>query len=128
MSRIVRRAGDVPRRGLWQKIKDVALMDVAVLARGGVEPGSLEKLEQLLLEADFGVPVTLRLVEAVSRRAQPGGGRTETEFLDALRGGVEDALRSGAADRTLRLPPPPPPRILPGRGHRAGETAGLRQV
>ena len=33
--RILRKAGDVPKRSLWQKIKDVALMDVAVLARGG---------------------------------------------------------------------------------------------
>ena len=63
--RLLRKSGDVPKRSLWQRIKDVALMDVAVLARGGVSPGSLEQLEQLLLEADFGVPVTLRLVAEV---------------------------------------------------------------
>src|SRR6185369_11457112 len=62
--RLLRKSGDVPKRSLWQRIKDIAAMDVAVLARGGVAPGSLEDLEQLLLEADFGVPVTLRLVEA----------------------------------------------------------------
>ena len=47
MSRIVRKAGDLPGRSLWQKIRDVALMDVAVLARGGVPGGSLERLERL---------------------------------------------------------------------------------
>ena len=59
--RILRKAGDVPKRSLWQKIKDVALTDVGVLARGGVAPGSLEKLEELLLEADLGVPTTFLL-------------------------------------------------------------------
>ena len=41
----------------------VALADVNVLARGGVKAGSIDSLEELLLEADFGVPVTLRLVD-----------------------------------------------------------------
>ena len=76
-------------------------MDVAVLARGGVEAGSLERLEELLLEADFGVPVTLRLVEEVGRRAQRGEVKTESEFLEALRQGIEGSLRSGNADPDL---------------------------
>ena len=54
---LLRKAGDVPRRSLWQRIKDVALADVNVLARGGVKVGSIDSLEELLLEADFGVPV-----------------------------------------------------------------------
>ena len=43
--RIVRRAGDVPTKSLWTKIKDVALTDVGALARSGAIEGSLEKLE-----------------------------------------------------------------------------------
>ena len=89
MSRIVRRAGDLPKRSLWQRVKDVALMDVAVLARGGVQAGSLERLEELLLEADFGVPVALRLVDEVGRRAQKGEVSTEAEFHEALRVGID---------------------------------------
>jgi fused signal recognition particle receptor len=105
MSRIVRHAGDLPKRSLWDKIRDVALMDVAVIARGGVQPGSLERLEELLLEADFGVPVTLRLVEDVARRAQKGEVRTEDDFLEALRAAVETALRSGNSDPALVFAP-----------------------
>jgi fused signal recognition particle receptor len=108
MNRIVRRVGDLPKRSLWNRIKDVALMDVAVIARGGVQPGSLERLEELLLEADFGVPVTLRLVEDVSRKAQRAEVKSEREFLEALRQGVEDALRSGNSDAAIRLPNPSP--------------------
>src|SRR5438445_646930 len=37
--RLLRKQGDVPKRSLWSRIKDVALMDVAVLARGGVSAG-----------------------------------------------------------------------------------------
>ncbi len=78
-------------------------MDVAVLARGGVEPGSLEELEQLLLEADFGVPVTLRLVEDVERRAKRGQVKSQDDFLRALREGVTASLAAGNADPSLRL-------------------------
>src|SRR4051812_20708227 len=101
--RLLRKSGDVPKRSLWQRIKDVALMDVAVLARGGVSAGSLEQLEQLLLEADFGVPVTLRLVEQVERQAQRGFVKTQDEFQAALAEGIAEALRAGNADPTLHL-------------------------
>ena len=80
-------------------------MDVTVLARGGVKPGSLEALEELLLEADFGVPTTLRLIEGVERLAERGHIRTQDEFLEALRVGIEDALRAGNATRDLSLAP-----------------------
>ena len=103
MSRIVRRAGDLPRRSLWDRIKDVALMDVGVIATGGVRAGSLERLEELLLGADFGVPVTLRLVEDVGRLAQRGQVKSESEFLGALRDGIESALTAGNSESRLRL-------------------------
>jgi fused signal recognition particle receptor len=103
--RLMRKKGDVPKRSLWQRVKDVALMDVAVLARGGVSVGSLEQLEQLLLEADFGVPVTLRLVEDVERQAKRGQVKTQEEFRQALQDGIATALRAGASDPTLHLEP-----------------------
>ena len=34
--RLLRKTGDVPKRTLWQRIKDIALMDVSTIARGGV--------------------------------------------------------------------------------------------
>ena len=72
MARLFQKAGDVPKKSLWQKIKDIALTDVAVIARGGVSEGSLEQLEEVLLEADFGVPTTMRLVAEVQTLAQRG--------------------------------------------------------
>jgi fused signal recognition particle receptor len=128
MNRLVRRAGDLPKRGLWERIKDVALMDVAVLARGGVSAGSLERLEELLLEADFGVPVTLRLVEEVGRRAQKGQVRTQDEFAEALSAGVESALRGGKSDPTLRLAEQPPTVILVVGVNGAGKTTFIGKL
>lgn len=120
--RLLRKTGDVPKRSLWQRIKDVALMDVAVLARGGVSPGSLEQLEQVLLEADFGVPVTLRLIEEVERRAKRGLVKTQQEFHAALAEGIESALRAGKSDPALAVAARAPTVILVVGVNGAGKT------
>src|SRR5262245_14598471 len=103
--RLLRQSGDVPKRSLWQKIKDVALTDVVVLAKGGVSAGSIEQLEQLLLEADFGVPVTLRLTDEVQRLALRGKVKTQAEFQGALADGIAAALNAGKADPSMRAAP-----------------------
>src|SRR5262252_919730 len=110
--RLLRKSGDVPKRSIWQRIKDIAMMDVAVLARGGVSAGSIEQLEQILLESDFGVPVTLRLVEEVERRASRGLVKTEAEFRGALAEGVDTALRAGNSDPRLARPASSPMVVL----------------
>ena len=122
MARLFSRPGDEPRRSLWNRIKDVALTDVAVLARGGVSQGSLEQLEELLLSADFGVPTTLRLVSEVERRALRGLIKTQDEFLGALRDGVESALRSGNSDPALLTAAAGPTVILIVGVNGAGKT------
>jgi len=118
----MRRAGDLPKRSLWQRIKDIALADVNVLARGGVKAGSLAQLEELLLEADFGVPTTLRLVSDVEQRALRGEVKTEVEFLRALRASVASALRSGNAEPALRMAAEPPTVIVVIGVNGAGKT------
>jgi fused signal recognition particle receptor len=126
--RILRKATDVPKRSLWQKIKDVALMDVAVIARGGVSAGSLEQLEELLLEADFGVPTTLKLVAEVERRATRGLVKTQEEFLEALQEGISEALSAGNSDASLRLAPTAPTVILIVGVNGAGKTTFIGKL
>ena len=101
--RILRRADDAPRRSLWQRLRDIALFDVGVLVRGGVTAGSLEQLEELLLDADFGVPVSVRLVSDVESAAKQGLVQTQDEFLGALRTGVEQSLRAGKSDPSIAI-------------------------
>src|SRR5690349_10362113 len=120
--RILRKKGDTPKRSLWQKIKDFAMADVGVLLRGGPDAGSLERLEQLLLEADFGVPVTLRLIEDVERRAARGLVRSQAEFQAALREGVEEALTAGNSNAALSVAAANPTVILVVGVNGAGKT------
>src|SRR5690348_15049375 len=112
MARLFRKEGDAPRKSLWQRIKDVANTDIAVVLRGGVKEGSLEQLEEVLLQSDFGVPMTLRLVDQIGGYAQRGLIRTEDEFQDALRRLVEAELREGNADPALRFAASKPTVIL----------------
>jgi fused signal recognition particle receptor len=120
--RIVRRAGDLPTRSLWTKIKDVALTDVAALARTGAIQGSLESLEEILLEADFGVPTTMRLVAEIEGQARRGFVKTQDQFLAALRKAIEASLRSGNSDPSIRYAESAPTVILVVGVNGAGKT------
>ena len=104
------------------------MMDVAVLAQGGVATGSIERLEEILLEADFGVSPTLRLVEEVERKAERGLVKTQDQFLDALREGVERALRSGNSDPALRLGTSTPAVVLVVGVNGAGKTTFIAKL
>jgi fused signal recognition particle receptor len=113
------------RRSLWQRIKEIALTDVVVLARGGVDGDTLERLEQTLLESDLGVPVTMRLVEEVRKRAARGVVRTAEDFRGALRELVAEALRAGNADAALHMAPEGPTVILVLGVNGAGKTTTI---
>jgi fused signal recognition particle receptor len=100
MARLFRKKDDVPKRSLWQRVKDVVRTDLGVLFKG-VDEGSLEALETLLIESDFGVPTALALVAEVERRHKRGEVKTEAEFRTALADGVEAALRKGNSDPAM---------------------------
>jgi fused signal recognition particle receptor len=101
MPRLFKRT-DEKTKSLWDRIVDVALTDVTTVVRG-LDEGSLEGLEELLLAADFGVPATLRLVDAVETLAQRGHARTQRDFLRAVRQEIVDILSSGRSDTALRF-------------------------
>jgi len=104
------------------------MADVGVLMRGGPDAGSLESLEQLLLEADFGVPVTLRLIEEVERRAARGLVKSQEQFFEALREGVETTLRGGNSDPGLTLASSAPTVILVVGVNGAGKTTFIGKL
>ena len=128
MAFLSRKQGDLPKRSLWQRIKDVALTDVTVIARGGVSKGSLEQMEEILLESDFGVPVTLRLVDEISREAQRGSIKTSDEFRAALSKGVEQSLRTGNSDPSLVVSSAKPLVILVVGVNGAGKTTFIGKI
>jgi fused signal recognition particle receptor len=103
--RLAKRVGEKP--SLWKRIKDIALTDVGVLVRG-LDEGSLEKIEETLLGADFGVPATMRLVDVVESQSRGGKIRTEQQFLETVEREILAILRAGGADASLRMADTPP--------------------
>jgi fused signal recognition particle receptor len=126
--RILKRSGDVPTRSLWTKIKDVALTDVAAIARTGTIQGSLERLEEVLLEADFGVPITLRLVGEIEGQARRGLIKTPDEFYRALEQAIESSLLSGNNDARIIRAATAPTVILVVGVNGAGKTTFIGKL
>ena len=116
------------KRSLWQRIKDVALTDVAVFARGGVDAGSLERLEALLIESDFGVRVSSRLVADIAQRARRGEIKSTTDFEGALRTAVAAALTSGKSDPAMVYAAEKPTVILVLGVNGAGKTTFIGKL
>ena len=128
MARLFRRDGDVPKKSFWQKVKSVVTTNWRVALRGGVDQGSLEQLEQVLLESDFGPAVTLKLVAAVEDRARRGEVRTEDEFASALQEEIAAALRTGNADAAMRYQDTAPTVILVLGVNGAGKTTFIGKL
>jgi len=128
MARLFRRDGDLPKKSFWQKVKSVVTTNWRVAIRGGVDQGSLEQLEQVLLESDFGVAVTLRLVAAVEDRARRGEIRTEEEFAAALQQEIVAALRTGNSDPAMRYQESGPTVILVLGVNGAGKTTFIGKL
>ena len=100
MARLFKKTDE--KTSLWTRIRQIALTDVGVLVRG-LDHGSLEQLEELLLASDFGVAATLRLVDRVEGLSRTGKIRTEQEFHDALEAEVRQILEGGSNDPALHF-------------------------
>jgi len=74
------------RGGLWRKIKQVALTDVTVLVKG-VDRDSLDDVERVLAEADFG-PSAFELADQLEDEFRRGTLRTQ----DAVRSWLKDRI------------------------------------
>ncbi len=90
------------KKSLWQKIKDVALTDVGVLVRG-LDEGSLEKLEELLIASDFGVNATMRLVGTVESLSRQGKIKTEEQFRKTVEDDIREILETTDDRRALNF-------------------------
>jgi len=82
------------KRGLWNRIKEVALTDVGVLVRG-LDHDTLEAMERVLVEADFGT-VALDIAEDPEQQLRRGALKSEP------------AVRTWLAERLLALVPDTP--------------------
>jgi len=128
MPRILKRASDLQTRSLWQRVKDIAMLDITALARGGTIEGSLEKLEEVLIEADFGVATSLRLVEDVERQARRGEIKTQDQFLASLEEGVARSLGADTDNSSVVFAAEKPTVILVIGVNGAGKTTFIGKL
>ena len=69
------------RRSLWRRIVDFALTDVNTIVEGGIDDEAIERLERVLLEADFGVETTMELIAGLERASERGKIRSMSGFI-----------------------------------------------
>ena len=77
------RLGDRQQQNLWSRIKRIALTDVGALMRG-LNADDLEKIERVLIEADFGVAATVEITQALEDEVRRGKLKTEADLKAAL--------------------------------------------
>ena len=87
------------KRSLWRRIVDFALTDVSTMVEGGLDGEAIERLEQVLLEADFGIDIAMELVGDLERAADRGKIKSEGDLRDLLRERLMFALElDGSGD------------------------------
>jgi len=125
MSRLLKGLGS--KASLWKRIKDWAFTDIGVLVKG-VDETSLEKLEEILLAADFGVPATLRLVQHVEALLRAGRLSTEQQLLDVVAGEIRALLRADELDTQLHFAAQPPTVFLFAGVNGVGKTTTIGKL
>ena len=115
-------------RGIWSRLKRLALTDIRVIAQGGVDSRLLGQLEELLLTSDFGTAVTATLIDNVKQRSERGELKTQADFQRALGEGVVAALMSGRHDPSLVRAPSGPSIYLVLGVNGAGKTTFIGKL
>ena len=104
------RVTDSSRPGLWARLRRLATSDVGALLRK-LNADDIERIEQLLLEADFGVPATMELVSALEAGVRSGKLKTEGD----LKAAFEDlmaGMMAGPADPGAIAEAGTPPTVI----------------
>lgn len=108
------RIGAREKQNLWSRIKQIALTDVGALMRG-LNADDLENMERVLIEADFGVPATVEITQALEDEVRRGKLKTEADLRRALRERLSAMLAGPEhAGRIARADPGPTVVLLVG--------------
>ncbi|MEO7984971.1 MAG: signal recognition particle-docking protein FtsY [Gemmatimonadales bacterium] len=84
------------KEGLWTRIKQLAMTDVGALIRG-LNAEDVEKIERILIEADFGVAATVELTQVLEDEIRDGKLKSEADLREALQGRLAAMLDGGPA-------------------------------
>lgn len=98
------------KSGLWSRLKRLATSDVGALLRK-FNASDLERIEQLLLEADFGVPATMELLQSLEAGVRAGTLKTGEDLHASFEGRLGEML-AGPADPGLVATAATPPTVI----------------
>ncbi len=115
------------KQGLWQRVKRLALTDVGALVRG-LKGDEIEALEQVLLEADLGVPATMDLVALLEEQVRKGTLKTEDDLHRALHQRIEAMLVTPFAADAFQVPPSGPLVVLMVGVNGVGKTTSVAKL
>lgn len=116
-----------PKRGLWQRLKRLALTDVGALVRG-LKADDLEQMERILIEADFGVAATMELVEFLEGEVRKGAVKTDADLRQAFTRRVAELLAGPAEPGRLAAPASGPTVVLVVGVNGAGKTTSVAKL
>lgn len=97
-------------RGLWSRLKTIALTDVSVLVKG-LNQEKLEEIERVLVEADFG-GASFELVEELESALRRGQLKSEAAMREWLVEQIARAADHGDATALLNLEQGDGPAVL----------------
>ncbi|HWA40589.1 MAG TPA: signal recognition particle-docking protein FtsY, partial [Gemmatimonadales bacterium] len=115
------------RSGLWGRLKRLATTDVGALLRK-LNAEDLERIEQLLLEADLGVPATMELVAALESGVRSGKLKTEADLRAAFEAQIGLMLAGPAEPGRIATAAPPPTIILVMGVNGVGKTTTVAKL
>src|SRR5215208_2987491 len=105
------RLGSSDKPSVWSRIKRIALTDVGALMRG-LNADDLEKLERVLIEADFGVAATVELTQTLEDEVRRGKLKTEADLKEALHERLAAMLDGGDDPGSIARPATGPAVVL----------------
>ncbi len=121
------RVTDSSRPGLWARLRRLATSDVGALLRK-LNAEDLDRIEQLLLEADFGVPATMELVSGLEAGVRSGKLKTDGDLRAAFEEALAAMLSGPAEPGAIARAAPPPTVILVMGVNGVGKTTTVAKL
>ena len=121
------RVTDSSRPGLWSRLRRLATSDVGALLRK-FNAEDLDRIEQLLLEADFGVPATMELVSGFEAGIRSGKLKTEVDLRAAFEEALATMLSGPAEPGAIARAAQPPTVILVMGVNGVGKTTTVAKL
>jgi fused signal recognition particle receptor len=115
------------RLGLWGRLKRLALTDVGALIRK-LKAEDIEALERLMLEADFGLPATAEIVDALEAGVRKGSLKTESDLRRFVEQHLADLLGGDAVPPALVVASSGPTIVLVVGVNGAGKTTSIAKL